>query len=165
MGLFEKLPFEIFNLVVSFVPLISYFSLCRTSRAIFNYLSESANINRIFRDMTKDASRPLFWLNPVQASSGEALEARRAEVIWRLWAAPAENSQQNRYEGGEEQAKLCQDAWKSFDFPMYDFVRACYNSDSMKNRKRIWGIVKQIEGTWRDYRLNGWEVNRFDFGK
>jgi len=38
--------------------------------------------------------------------------------------------------------------WDSPRFPAYAFVRACYESDSMMNRKRLWGIVKQVEEIW-----------------
>lgn len=41
------------------------------------------------------------------------------------------------------------------------FVRACWESDSMINRKRLWRQVKRFETLWEDYRLHGWQVNRF----
>lgn len=47
------------------------------------------------------------------------------------------------------------------DFPLFAFIRACWESDSMMNRKRLWGMVKQFDGLWRDYRWRGWEVKRF----
>ena len=46
-------------------------------------------------------------------------------------------------------------------FPLLDFVCACFRSDSMRNRERIWNNVKQFETLWRAYRTNGWEVDRF----
>ena len=49
----------------------------------------------------------------------------------------------------------------SLYFPYYAFLRECYKSDSMMNRKRLWGIVKQFDVIWTDYRLNGWERNVF----
>ncbi|EKM51741.1 uncharacterized protein PHACADRAFT_262054 [Phanerochaete carnosa HHB-10118-sp] len=41
------------------------------------------------------------------------------------------------------------------------FVRACWASDSMMNRRRLWGQVKQFESLWVDYRKHGWQVDRF----
>lgn len=49
----------------------------------------------------------------------------------------------------------------SSQFPYLRFLHACWESDSMMNRKRLWGMVKQFDGLWREYRLHGWEVNRF----
>lgn len=46
-------------------------------------------------------------------------------------------------------------------FPHLRFVRACWDSDSMMNRKRLWGMVKQFDGLWKEYRTNGWDVDRF----
>lgn len=47
------------------------------------------------------------------------------------------------------------------DFPRLAFVRACWESDSMMNRKRLWGQVKRFEVLWRDYRENGWQDAHF----
>jgi hypothetical protein len=52
----------------------------------------------------------------------------------------------------------------SLYFPHYAFLRECYKSDSMMNRKRLWGIVKQFDAIWTDYRLNGWERDVFYVG-
>lgn len=41
------------------------------------------------------------------------------------------------------------------------FIRGCWDSDSMMNRKRLWGQVKQFQTLWVDYRLHGWERDRF----
>jgi len=51
--------------------------------------------------------------------------------------------------------------FESHNFPSLAFVKACYESPSMANRRRIWGIVKQFERLWLDYRTKGWEVDRF----
>jgi hypothetical protein len=46
-------------------------------------------------------------------------------------------------------------------FPALAFVRACMTSDSMRNRKRLWGMVKQFEQLWKVYRSHGLTVDRF----
>ena len=43
------------------------------------------------------------------------------------------------------------------DFPRLAFVRACWKSDSMMNRKRLWGQVRRFGVLWKDYRMNGWQ--------
>lgn len=47
------------------------------------------------------------------------------------------------------------------NFPRLAFIRACWNSDSMMNRKRLWGQVKRFEVLWKDYRTNGWQDPKF----
>ncbi|KAH7910964.1 hypothetical protein BJ138DRAFT_1179890 [Hygrophoropsis aurantiaca] len=51
--------------------------------------------------------------------------------------------------------------FQSPDFPAFAFVHACYAWNPMRNRERIWGQAKQFEALWKDFRLKGWEVNRF----
>jgi hypothetical protein len=46
-------------------------------------------------------------------------------------------------------------------FPHVEFIRACFEDGSMLNRKRLWDNVKQFDGLWRDYRLHGWQCDRF----
>lgn len=46
-------------------------------------------------------------------------------------------------------------------FPRLAFVRACFQSDSMMNRKWIWGIVKQFDALWRDYPTNSMQEKMF----
>ena len=41
--------------------------------------------------------------------------------------------------------------------PRLAFVRACWRSNSMMNRKRLWGQVGRFAVLWKDYRMNGWQ--------
>ena len=59
--------------------------------------------------------------------------------------------------GGKDPVSLL----TSPNFPRLAFIRACWDSDSMMNRKRLWGQVKRFEVLWRDYRTNGWQDPRF----
>ena len=47
------------------------------------------------------------------------------------------------------------------DFPRLAFVRACWESDSMMNRRRLWGQVRRFRVLWKDYRTNGWQKDEF----
>jgi hypothetical protein len=46
-------------------------------------------------------------------------------------------------------------------FPFVSFLQAVFDSDSMRNRKRWWLIVKQYEVIWKAYRTSGWERDLF----
>lgn len=46
-------------------------------------------------------------------------------------------------------------------FDRIAFVRACWQSDSMMNRRRLWGQAKQFEALWTKHRKHGWQVDRF----
>lgn len=46
-------------------------------------------------------------------------------------------------------------------FPTVAFVRACYESDSMRSRQRRWYIIKQFDVLWSNYRQHGWERDVF----
>ncbi|PVG01673.1 hypothetical protein CPB86DRAFT_871077 [Serendipita vermifera] len=43
------------------------------------------------------------------------------------------------------------------DFPLVDFFRANYSSDSMRNRRRLWRISQQFRQEWYRYRTKGYE--------
>ncbi|GJE86343.1 F-box protein [Phanerochaete sordida] len=46
-------------------------------------------------------------------------------------------------------------------FPLLAFLRACYTDDSMRARRRRWGLIKQFDKLWTDYRRDGWERDVF----
>lgn len=61
----------------------------------------------------------------------------------------------------QESAPSLQSLIFSPQFPALAFVAACWSSDSMKNRRRLWSQVRQFEELWKDYRLHGWQADRF----
>ena len=99
----------------------------------------------------------LRWISPVNAMRSEADRANEAFSQWTSVYAthnvqvPEELSSQS-----DTHNPLLLP-----HFPRLAFVHACFQSDSMMNRKRIWGIVKQYDNLWMDYRTNGWKEKRF----
>ncbi|TCD71918.1 hypothetical protein EIP91_000050 [Steccherinum ochraceum] len=87
------------------------------------------------------------------------------EYNYVLPATPAElviaNEVAKRWlgESGVEHAGL--DPFVHPEFPYPAFISACIRSDSMKNRRRIRGIIEQFKELWRKYRSAGWKVDRF----
>ncbi|KDQ20438.1 hypothetical protein BOTBODRAFT_61583 [Botryobasidium botryosum FD-172 SS1] len=66
-------------------------------------------------------------------------------------------SLQELIEGGRQD----ESPFLSSSFPYFAFVRVCFEDDSMRNRRRLWGIAKQFERVWREYRTQGWERDIF----
>ncbi|KDQ20437.1 hypothetical protein BOTBODRAFT_26443 [Botryobasidium botryosum FD-172 SS1] len=66
-------------------------------------------------------------------------------------------SLQELIEGGRQD----ESPFLSPSFPYFAFVRACFGDDSLRNRRRLWGIAKQFERVWREYRTKGWERDIF----
>ncbi|KAF8154075.1 hypothetical protein B0H34DRAFT_625295, partial [Crassisporium funariophilum] len=149
LGHLALLPPDILTEFLSWLPdLKSYLALSRTSRMFFNSLTNTSTFNRVLRRMSKDPSRCLYWLRPVNALDGEVVKANEALFTW---YNPSANDTQLESASPLDDVK----------FPWVGFIRACHNSDSMRNRQRIWGQIKQVEHAWRDYRINGWRVDRF----
>ncbi|KAF8155696.1 hypothetical protein B0H34DRAFT_860014 [Crassisporium funariophilum] len=123
----------------------SYLALAQTSKSFFNLLSDSNYFRYILREMASDPSRCLYWIRPVSAL-GEVGKANQALSTWIS-------------EPSSSLGPSC--PLDDTNFPYIPFIRACYESDSMRNRQRLWGQVKQFEEVWRDYRAHGWIVDRF----
>jgi hypothetical protein len=99
----------------------------------------------------------LRWISPVNAMRSEV---DRANGIFSQWTAlySAQNAKMQKELAFH--SDLCNPLLLPH-FPRLAFVHACFQSDSMMNRKRIWGIVKQYDDLWMDYQTNGWKEKRF----
>ncbi|KAF8155700.1 hypothetical protein B0H34DRAFT_506584 [Crassisporium funariophilum] len=146
LGQLSQLPPECLVEASTCLPdLRSYLALAQTSKSFFNLLSDSNYFQYILREMASDPSRCLYWIRPVSAL-GEVGKANKALSTWIS-------------EPSSSLGSTC--PLDNPDFPYVPFIRACYGSDSMRNRQRLWGQVKQFEVVWRDYRAHGWRVDRF----
>ncbi|KIJ61515.1 hypothetical protein HYDPIDRAFT_42495 [Hydnomerulius pinastri MD-312] len=143
----EKLSIEVLFLVSSQLPISSYLALSATSKFLRKLLTETNFIDRILKDMMLCGS--LRWIMPVDAMPGEVEAAVKAAGTWLKSAGKATGSSKDV------------SVFRRHDFSAVPFIRACFESDSMMNRKRIWGQVGQFARLWRDFRTKGWEINRF----
>ena len=100
--------------------------------------------NQIIREILFIGS--LRWILPVEHAHGEVERMDNVAKKWLSVHGPFESTTK---------------PLASPFFPYYPFLRACYNSDSMMNRRRLWGIVKQFDPIWADYRLHGWQRDVF----
>jgi hypothetical protein len=103
------------------------------------------------------AAGDLYWISPVDAMPSEVDRANETFSEWiDVYSAKGEAVPLKESFMSEPNNPLL-----SPHFPRLAFVHACFESDSMMNRKRIWGIAKQYHGLWKDYRTNGWQEQRF----
>jgi hypothetical protein len=99
----------------------------------------------------------LRWILPVDAMPGEV---DRAHETFSQWTSVYSAQNETAVEESSSHPE-CNSPCLLPHFPRLAFVHACFHSDSMMNRKRIWGIVKQYDVLWMAYRTNGWYNNRF----
>lgn len=97
------------------------------------------------------AKGSLRWILPLPNLLGEEQRARDAICLW----LPEE------HRPPQPSSVPVSAMLASPHLDRLAFVRECWKSDSMMARKRLWGQVKQFERLWEDYRLHGWQVDRF----
>jgi hypothetical protein len=118
-------------------------------------ITESSTFNQIAREAVFNGT--LRWLLPVNDTYGEIENATKVAQVWLSAYSDASNS----VTPSESSLRGITIPFASNSFPYWVFIPACYKSHSMMNRKRLWGIVKQFDILWKDYRLNGWERDHF----
>ena len=140
---FSTLPTELLFIILSQLPMPALLALSATSRILRAHITEPAFLNQAIKGSVLEGSA--FWILPVSTLAGEEERARRTGMEW-LATVSADNS-----------SLVAKSPFHSASFPYFSFVHACYESDSMRNRQRLWNIVKQFDALWQDYRLHGWK--------
>lgn len=158
------------------MPLSSLLSLSATCRILRSVITEPSFLDFVLKEALKDGN--LRWILPIESFRDEKQRAYKAV---RLWIPDGSSSETSIKDSTTNQEHPSPDATIQSDAPEIDmasipsieslilsptfprlvFIRACWDSDYMMNRKRIWGQVKQFEKLWIDYRINGWKVDRF----
>lgn len=148
------------------LPLASLFALASTCRVLHALILEPAFLDLILRESI--ANGALRWLLPVEAVANDDMRAYSAVRLWfpedyRPEPLAIESAEDKDGCGSKEPQIIpaVKPLFASLHFPRLAFIRECWNSDSMMNRKRLWGQAKQYDDLWRDYRTHGWRVNRF----
>ena len=157
--------------------LYDYVSVARTSRSLFDVLMHPAFLNHALKKMSSTPSGCLFWLRPVSDMPGDEKNATPPLLAWLnlrtkssgALTTPIDSQSEGRSAvvGGtanrntHSTSPILHSPLDEPSFPYLQFVRSCFESESMKNRRRLWGQVKQMEKVWGDYRAYGWKVNRF----
>ena len=174
-GALMHIPHEIlFHILSQVKSLCDYFSVARSSKSLFNVLIKTSNLNRVLKEMSSTPSGYLFWLRPVPDMPGDLENATCALSAWlrakaksrelsMLVDPPSEGKPVGTADRDIDMTSqiVLDSPLDDFSFPYIPFVRSCFESPSMKNRRRLWGQVKQVERVWREYRVHGWKVDRF----
>ena len=164
------LPNELLLSILHDLPLPSLLALSATCRSLRTLITAPAFLDRVLQEAMIWGS--IRWMLPVE---GLLDEHARAHTALRLWLPevhrPAPVQQLSEEIDSEDDvgtqvhtAAPAPSVMPIVMLPHFDrlaFVHACWASDSMMNRKRLWGQVKQFEVLWEDYRLHGWQVDRF----
>ena len=122
-----EFPFEIWLDVLTYMELLDVMVLSSTCKALRNFFTQDDTFSLILRQLIIHGS--LRWLNPCSLVDGEIEGARLALSTWT--------------------AKSSERVFDASDFRFPTFVHTCFvQSAAMKSRRRIWGIVKQLERNW-----------------
>jgi hypothetical protein len=160
---FDAFPTELLLEIHKALPLPSCVSLWSTCKSLRALIHDSVFIGRVLREAV--VSGHLRWILPVETMPVERVRAGG----YPYWKLPFKDvpTESDRADEAIRQWHKNPDVASALStlllpaFPLFHFVRACFQSDSMRNRERIWRNVKQFETLWRNYRTNGWEVDRF----
>jgi hypothetical protein len=152
-SVFDVLPVELLLVILGYMSFSSYLSVSATCKSLRSLLTAPDFVDTIIK--TAIASGYLHWISPVDAMPGEVNRANEIFSQWRCVYSTKKAKEPNEPNLNVSNPLL------SMDFPRLAFVHACFQSDSMKNRKRIWGIVKQYDALWMEYRTNGCQKDVF----
>lgn len=181
MPLIGTLPNELLLPILHDLPLPSLLALSATCRSLRTLITEPSFLDRVLEEAITRGS--LRWLLPLETLLDEKKRAYEAMRLWlpeehrpELSSSVPEESDGMDIDIDDTDDNADERACKSAPRPTSPsvislmmsphldrlaFVRECWDSDSMMNRKRLWGQVKRFEKLWEDYRLHGWQVNRF----
>ncbi|KAJ7291686.1 hypothetical protein C8J57DRAFT_1045037, partial [Mycena rebaudengoi] len=126
-GGFTAFPSEVLLQILPHVRLHGLLALCTTSRGFRCRVQPLLNEALLYQLHHGD----LGWILPVPSIDGETLRAFGAAQTW----IPAGTRH----------------SYSPFDspsFPLWQFISECFRSDSMSNRRRLWGIYKQYQQLW-----------------
>jgi hypothetical protein len=141
---------EVRLLILLELPIKAILHLSATCQYLRTVICEPQSFNALIRmkilGQEAEASC-LRWILPVRNIQGEQEAAHIADRGW----LPVEIRQE----------AIIEAPFSHPSFPFALFLKAVFLSDSMRNRRRLWSIVKQYDAIWRQYRTQGWEVDYF----
>lgn len=160
---FSRLPTEMTLLILPLLPLPSLLALAATCKILQNTIMHPEYLRQVLKEAILRREGSLRWILPVSSMPGEE---DRAAATLSQWLHPCSSACANSSNEGPT-LQSARQIIASPTFPHVAFVRACFSIEagegegSMLNRHRIWKNVKQFDTLWRDYRMHGWQVNRF----
>jgi hypothetical protein len=147
----DRVPTEIVLEILSKLSIGEVFSFASSCRNLYHQFGNPAFISLLLRTQLRRPLSSSYWFLPVATVKGEVEKFYQA--FDESWASKSE-------------AKTSNSADSSIvfhpDFPLFEFFRINYDTDSMKNRRRLWRISQQFRGEWYKYRTEGMQRTRSD---
>jgi hypothetical protein len=186
-GHFHVLPLDIILDIAVHLSISDIVLVSRACRSIRNFFLDNEVFNVILRaavlsptgtlryavsiiDGSQHSDTSIRWLLPVR---GICEESERAASVAHAWLAASHAATKADQLSLPPRPSNDLSPFLYHAFPYHLFVPACLlvnttvSSMSMSNRKRFWGIIKQYEVIWREYRTRGWErgeiFSKFNF--
>ncbi|KAK6978189.1 hypothetical protein R3P38DRAFT_3119918, partial [Favolaschia claudopus] len=132
LTIFHTLPQELFLQILPLLPLHDLFSLQLLSHSVRTLVSPLLD-ETLWHHVHRGDFR---WVLPVAEVKGEV---KRANSVAMKWSPKAL----------KDSALEC--VLDSKDFPFLSFIKKCLqDSDSMRNRQRLWGIAQQFQLLWEE---------------
>ncbi|KAH8826287.1 hypothetical protein DL96DRAFT_1465539 [Flagelloscypha sp. PMI_526] len=123
------LPMELILKIFSLLSLADIVTASSTCKSMRQLVTRPNIFPHLLHDLVTRPDGSLRWLQPCSLVKGEV---DRANEALRTWVDVDPTNSVNPFSAP--------------DFPFVEFVRTCLvKSDSMRNRQRIWGIIKQVE--------------------
>ncbi|KAJ7166302.1 hypothetical protein C8R43DRAFT_945884 [Mycena crocata] len=149
--LLHTLPPEILLEILRRLALPALLSLLLLSRGISTLIAPL--LDETLWHHVHDPDAVFRWVLPVAAVEGEVERAERVARGWWWSANPRRELRPNTKggyitEGSVEAEKGPVSALSSKDFPFSQFLPACLESDSMRNRQRLWRVAQQYGALW-----------------
>jgi hypothetical protein len=145
-GLWQNCPVEIVLEILLNLPIGHILSFTSSCRHFYHRFGNPEFLSLILRTWLRHPLSAAYWFLPVAAVKGEVEKFRKVceESISSELLATASTS-------------LDVSIVFEVDFPLLEFFRINYRTDSMKNRRWLWRISRQFREEWYRYRTEGRE--------
>jgi hypothetical protein len=144
--MWDILPTEIIFEIFQNTPIQEILSLTSCCRSFYDRFGNISFLSSVFRARLRHPLGSMHWFMPVSTVEGEIdrfCEACKDSIV-------LENKSKDRTVLIDPAIVFAQ------EFPLYEFVRENYLTESMRNRRRLWRISQQFRREWYRYRTKGY---------
>ncbi|PVG01672.1 hypothetical protein CPB86DRAFT_812301 [Serendipita vermifera] len=153
IGHWQRLPTEIVINVLSNSSIDDILRFTSSCRYFYHNFGNPDFLSMLLRTQLRLPLSDAYWFSPVSTVDGEVEKFCQA----------CDQSKSSKANGMLPRSSDVSGVFKA-DFPLWDFFRANYPSDSMRNRRRLWRISQQFRQEWYKYRTKGYEYDVYKTG-
>ncbi|PVF98442.1 hypothetical protein CPB86DRAFT_361019 [Serendipita vermifera] len=147
-GQWQNLPTEVIIEIFSNLSFYRILSLTSSCRYLYYNFGNPSFLSVLLRRFLCLPYSQAYWFLPVPAVKGEVDKFSKA----------CQESMPGVSLPNSQDVSIVFDP----DFPLWEFFRANYTSDSMRNRRRLWRICRRFRRWWRHYRGGKWDEGSDD---